>query len=300
MTTLPEENRSGWLFWQGKYYDPNFLYLKEDSKSTLNGYDSFIRLCSLVRGYHDPAMELGRINTKLNRIAKGVFYLSRRKKDKQYLEFDLGKICLLTHIGTLGGYPRQHLNTFPPAERDEHHRRFRTRSAHIYIVNSEHHLAWVTKYLVHYRDPVSGKWKVYENPLSGNSDIGTEVTHPVSILTRHLRVTPLDFQHRKEMRVMVYGDPIQNQKLSQDGNVGEATRLNTGVEEEIPTIRYTLHPASCRNIPERFGNCGKSCSICHPPRITVSKRRNFRKLVEQELEMILDYNEVSFCLLLRN
>jgi hypothetical protein len=288
MTTLTEDRRTGWLFWQGKYYDPNYLYLKEDTRNNSNGHDHFIRLCSLVRGHNDPAVELGRINAKLNRIAKGAFYLSRRKKNKQYLEFDLGKICLLTHIGTLGGYPRQHLDIFPPAERDEHCRN-RTRSAHIYIVNSEHHLAWVTKYLVHYRDPVSGKWKVYENPLNGNSDIGTEVTHPVSILTRHLRIIPLDFQHRKEMRVMVYGDPIQNQKLSQDGNVGDATRLNTEVEEEIPTIRYTLHPVSSRNVCQStYRGCGKGCEICNPTPNPVSRRRNFRKLVEHELEMILD------------
>ena len=289
-----KKKMEGWLHWNGKFHDPSFLYFKQ-----MNGTkESFTKLCPLLEGREDPMLKLGYTDEtkKMNRVARGV--LSRHKrKERLHLEIDLGRVCVLDHIGTLGAYPKE-IDTFPPYDPEKRN----TRVNWIYVVNSEYHLSWVTKYIIHYRDIVTGKWVVYEHPLDGNNDITTEVIHKISIMARYIRVIPLDFHHQKEMRVILYGEPWSNSSPASSLLLKQKKRskripgntIPTAAEEtpeEIQTIRYAVHHKSPHHVLDGvWRGCSKDCPVCYSLNFD-NRRRNFRKLVKDEIDCVYDNEE---------
>jgi hypothetical protein len=264
---------NGWFFWKGKYYDPSFIY---SYYYHYNGFFSHSErltpICPLRKGSDDPLMRIGRVDAKLNRFTARTYSANissyKTKKEnvnqnskKQYLEVDFGKIYTLTHIGTLGAYPRR-LEIFPDSKeysesswyysrggrrgRGRNGRRKKRKFLYIVKEGSEE-IAWVERYSIYYRDLLTGKWISYQT-LQGNTDIATEVRHSVSVMTRYLRIVPLEYYHRKEMRVLFYGESTVRE--SNDGTVAsyKGKRKNDHHLQEndgknMKTVRYTITPA---------------------------------------------------------
>jgi hypothetical protein len=270
-----------WLCWNGKYYDPEYiyqhiLYEKHGSYSSLEerqlGY--LKKICPRVNSKKDPQTALGQISDKLNRIASAVM----TKKHKEYLEIDLGKVCELTHIGSLGAYPKR-LEIFPRYEEDDysyvnnvrvHLREKRIPSKYVYIV-TDAELSWVTKYSVHYRELHSGKWKLYEHPFEGNIDISSEVIHKISVMCRHLRIVPIECHNKMEMRVLLYGVQDSGKNLE---------------EVDIPTIRYSLVP-SCNKLTLDGNGYGRRCWCCYCIG-SCNKVKYHRSVIEDGLQEYYD------------
>jgi hypothetical protein len=126
-------NRQGreatWLYYKGKYYDPDFLYVIHKYPFSLKA------LCPVAtsEAYKEQRLKLGRIDKDRYRLATQSY--SQRKQQQQkkhvthsvttstansgtsslYLEIDLGEISEITHIGMLGGYPSwNQVYNFPP------------------------------------------------------------------------------------------------------------------------------------------------------------------------------------------
>jgi hypothetical protein len=271
-----------WLCWNGKYYDPDFIYQhvfyeKHGSYSSLEerqlGYLKTI--CPKVDSKKDPQTALGPVTDKMYRVACAVM----TRKHKEYLDIDLGKVCELTHIGTLGAYPKR-WEMFPRYE-DEylyqdgikvHLRERRSPSKYVYTV-TEAELSWVTRYSIYYREQYSGKWRLYERPFEGNLDICSEVIHKISIMCRYIRIFPSDYQNNMEMRVLLYGVGVQESGRNLE-------------EVDIPTVRYSLIPSCTKQTLDGNGYQQRCwCCYCRSPS---NKEKYYRSIIEDGLQEYYD------------
>lgn len=278
-----------WFLWNGKYYDPSYVYYFVTSTTAVNASDasnlseleqyqrtrSLKKVCPIVNGT-DWQMVLGPIDeSKLNRIAAAPFRMTRRKRE-QSLEIDLKRVCNLTHIGTLGGYPIN-LKSFPDYHNDIFYRNNHAykgrgqknrRYPQITIVEDERELSWVTRYKLEYRDTMTGKWFQYENSFVGNHDVSTEQRHKISLIARYLRITPLEYRGRKSMRILIYGEGAR-QAISSE-------------EPEVKTICYTITPSSAlwMNDNGERGGGGCTCEYC----LGLEDRKLKRKMIADEIK----------------
>ncbi len=264
-----------WVFWNGKYYDPDYIYQyvpyyqppirSNDSDRTKDSDDDCYeesyqigylkKLCPSMKFGKDPLTILGKIDDKHNRILTKC--LTKRNND--LIQIDLGRICEITHIGTLGGYPTR-LDSFPYNLDEnywhsripkENRRLNRKKYRFLSVIKDEGELSWVVRYKLEYRDLQTVKWIQYESSFVGNNDIGTENIHKISLLARYLRITALDYHNQKRMRVNIYGDGLK--KELKDG------------ELEIETVRYTVSPPSLGKVLDGYGNGSAHCFRYAPP-----------------------------------
>lgn len=284
MNTKRQKIEENWIFWNGKYYDPDYIYQyfpynqsNDGSHSSRCVYSGDERnqmgylkpVCPLIKGGKDPLTKLGKIDTKHNRIAA----VSLTKQNKDYIQLDLGRVCEITHIGTLGAYPTR-LRYFPYIS-DENYwllryhgrrrRRRARRSRFVYVIEDETELSWVLRYKIEFRDLHTGKWIQYEASFNGNQDVGTESIHKVSIMTRYLRVTPLDYHNQRRMRLNIYGEGLKREL--KEGDI------------ELETIRYTISPPTNKKLFDGYG-CGDYCYYSPPE----SKKITMFKLLQDEVQ----------------
>ena len=307
-----------WFYWKGKYYDPEYLYQFHNSYQ-------ITKLCPLKKGIKDLQLSLGRIDSKLTRIAARSFIASKsfnnRKKQNifmnnhqtsskkaiksnQYVEFDLGRIFELDHIGTLGGYPRE-ITIFPDYGyryatthvNPLNHSKPKDCKSFIYVVKNSNSLSWVKNYKLYYRDLLTGQWFLYDTTFTGNDDIQTEVRHSISIIARFVRVVPLEYHNMKEFRVALYGKPYRSH--TEAHIIGNGTNLikqqrnydqNDSVCKEIRTVRYSITPAvSSSLILDGFSN-GNDVLYYHRPR----KNTGRYQLIQDELNAYYDEEEKDY------
>ena len=186
--------------------------------------------------------------------------------NKDYVEIDLHDVCDVTAIGLMGGYPK-HTYPFPQYDRRIHHGKYYS----VPVMREDTHLAWVKAFNIQYRDHRDGKWYPYERTFPGNNDVGTEVINKVTIRTRYLRLTAVEFERAKDMRVQVYGRSLRPIDESRK------TIVDSGAVKQEATVRYSLYPAverkysmnHCKNYP---------CRCCYMPRDTNSRTRMLRSM----------------------
>lgn len=269
-----------WYYFRGKLYDPHYLYLYTPLQKELRKVCNF-----LPNNRYDPQLQKGKRNeSKLNCIA-----ISKMTKTKQeYIEIDLGQIYEITNIGTLGGYPSRvrPLSSCYDVKEEEngslslYKRNMRTP---LYVVTSDSELCWVTKYRISYKDIATKKWRHYSQPLTGNRDISTEVIQNISILTRSLRIIPLEYHNAKSMRVLVYGQSFSSEESLM--NAGKAKVETEGIETITYTIRY---PEKKKVLDGYRGGC--RCDYCLG---LCNKKKLLKQFLRDELSSLDEHNRCS-------
>jgi hypothetical protein len=260
-----------WLKWNGKLYDPSFIYQYMGSNDYANnGY--LQKICSIKAIEKSMILEQELSKTALSSSASAARFLTHHittvslsipnNDSRSYYEIDLGRTIELTHLVSLGGFPK-HLKLFPcrktsrnirlrhtrdptSSRRYDRYKRSKNyfiRKKHVYIIdNEEEDLNWVKSFVLHYRDLITGKWIQYSQIFNGNNDIATEKVNEVSLLTRFVRVTPVEYHHAKEMRIIFYGK--ETEPLSSN----TSTEVREGEEDSAvllsQMIRYTVLPQS--------------------------------------------------------
>jgi hypothetical protein len=302
-----------WLKWNGKLYDPSFIYQYIGSNYYANnGY--LRKICSIKAIEKSMVLEqeLGKTYPSSSSSSfvssttaryfphhiKTVSLSIPNNDSRSYYEIDLGRITEITHLVSLGGFPK-HLKLFPCRKMSNHIRIRHTRSAsstrkydryersknyflrkkHVYIIDDEEDLTWVESFLLHYRDLTTGKWIQYNQIFNGNHDISTERVNEVSLLTRFVRITPVEYHHAKEMRMIFYG------KETEPVSRTDAT-LEEAEEESLvqlsQTIRYTVFPQS---LPDQYqGGLGCRCERCLP---SPEKRKENRSYIRSMIRDVL-------------
>ncbi len=291
--------KTNWLHYNGHYYDPSYIYVQNggslvkicptNSKEALRReraikeYGDDEDLLDWLDGEEDEMDSKGTekkqsrllIHTSYNGGCddtstdkkKGSNNKKRGSKKQKYLEIDLRDICDITAIGTMGGYPR-YTTTFPSKEHRQHYGGYRW----VTVLRQQSELAWTTAYTIEYRDHRDGKWYSYEKSFTANSDVGTEVINKVAIRTRYLRLTVVEYERAKEMRVQVYGRSTRPTNAPR--NIIQPTTDNNTER----TVRYSLHPALERKYSANHCKRYICCSWCfgYEP-VPVSVRRINRK-----------------------
>lgn len=269
-----EEMRPGWLKWNGKLYDPSYIYcLEMETRSKNSG--KLIRLM--------PFSTNGNPDFPVLAIRELSKFIALRKS---FLEIDLGRICNITHIGTLGGKPETVL--FPPQKcRIRRPHRFsgkskiwkKPRNGFVHIVKDPSQYAWTTDYIVHFKNPTTGQWMQYGEVFTGNNDVKNESIHEIELKARHLRITPLSFHHKKEIQVIIYG-----------------TGASLSVDTSVETISYAIQ-RGCTNskIYDGFGYRSYREYYDSLP------QKPFRKIIDMEMKEFqhsigeCDFNDNEFC-----
>jgi hypothetical protein len=298
---------SQWLFWRGRYLDPSLIY------ELVNGGKELVPVCpvnshaSLQRLHGVP--EYGADTRTVSRItdidieekyseetslyrgslcssdgfqersARSSSHQNKRKsKEKKktgsrdYLEIDLHDICDITAIGLMGGYPR-HTYAFTANTHDHQPHRYNTYQRSVRVIRDNAELAWVKAFSIQFRDYRDGKWYPYERTFPGNSDVGTEVINKVSIRTRYLRLTVMDYERAKEMRVQVYGRSLRPIDASRK-SIAHLSTTSNGEKDAI--VRYAIYPPIFRDYSMNTSKIYR-CPCCYIPRVTNSRARVLRK-----------------------
>lgn len=247
-----------WLYYAGKLWDPSVLYLYRDGGDNLKSY--LRPLCPVANSEaYVERLRIGHVdsgdgNTR-NRIGAWSYaektnpvYFSKRQQKKfnkahnhhpsrDYLEIDLGQLYEITHIGTLGGYPRwKDVHSFPPHGSDHGNGIIaypigcRRRCDPYVFVTREESLGWITDYSIQYRHPMTRKWCDYPQRFTGNVNIRDEVVHAVSLQARYLRITPLAHHQRKDFTALIYG-----QMIDLDG------RRNSSKKSKIKRLQMAMN-----------------------------------------------------------
>lgn len=250
-------NNAKWLFYNGKFWDPNYIYLiHEDYTSE---YRVILKpVCALFQSQlQREQVRLGRITPFLYRLAVADFTFSsvdRNNNRHRYLEMDLDEPCMLSHIGIRAIDPGwKHLSHFPKFSREQteanemeeafakrlqacyrpYRRRGRRFKRHLYVtVIRDYALGWVEMYEVHYRDLQTGKWVNLQRSFEGNSNMADEQISEVEILTRQIRVYPKEWHQHCRFQILVYGRGMESSR-------GDVTNE---AQDQVETVRYTVKP----------------------------------------------------------
>jgi hypothetical protein len=330
---------TNWVFYNGRYYDPAFIYERAGGalikvcptnpkqalqrERAIKEYgDDLDPLDWLDSGLEDDEC-LARSDERLNRrdqekVSKKSHLLAHavmnscfnettnhsqsKKRDRKiqknrYLEIDLHEVCDITAIGLMGGYPR-HTYAFPPHDRDpkSHHYVYRRT---VRVIGDVAQLAWVKSFSIQFRDYRDGKWYPYERTFPGNSDVGTEVINKVSIRARYLRLTVMDYERAKEMRVQVYGRSLRPIDAPRNSVVQvSSVQQRQGKNSNERTVRYSLHPSLQRKYSANHCKRYICCAWCFGYEVVpVSVRRiNLKEDIrweEDEAWKCIDDEETS-------
>lgn len=227
-----------WLFYKGKHYDPAWIYVMQYQGSAASPH-SLKPICRTRTAFAPPAADDGdpAIVSALS------FALDESVPARDgYFEIDLGSLCQVSRLITLGGHPKPcDLARFPAldcvknlrsGDRKQWRkaRRAQGKRRHVLVMEDPTKLSWVTSYELSYRAPY-GKWTTYPVQFDGNFDVGTECSHEVELVARHIRIYPKTWQHAREMIVSVFGTPITPTVSSSTHN-----------KPAVQTVTYELVP----------------------------------------------------------
>jgi len=255
----------GWLKWNYKYYDPNYLYTfdgnENDSVGVLQKY------CRLT--WTEP--EIDNMESTGRRI-----FSQRKKKNKLiqtsecYYQIDLGSIKHIQSIVTFGKYPSK--RAFPRRKYNTYGYYCDTNKPHVNVVEVINDDSFVTKYSVAYKDSQTQKW-VYYNELEGNINSYTAKINPVDIYSRYIRIKPLKFVKTKSMNIYVY--------------VSKNTHKNEYDSEDEEIVSYTLIPSNHTHL--RCDGYGERCwspDYVHAQHYKTVRKANIKSMMEEQLESI--------------
>ncbi len=225
-----EQYELNWLKWNDLYYDPKYIYSyygdDKDLKGTLTKY--------CLREWEEP-----KINNFESIYKKTFNEVKPHKKTLQtkdsYWEIDLGSLQNISHIVTYGKYSitRQ----FP---RNSSYKG----NSFIKVLLNNRDESYVKKYSVSFKNESTQKWISYKT-FDGNINPFTPKVNNVNILTRCIRIKPLDFVKSKSMIISIYSE------------VKPVKKNNVDVEEDEEIIKYTLVPPN--NTEQRNDGYGERC-----------------------------------------
>lgn len=281
-----------WLCWQGKYFDPTYIYSVQYCPHSSNKWKIQAVCLSNTSALYKEMTRLGPTDDgQRNRIAFKEFY--EKKESQAYLDIDLGCLYELTHIGMMGGYPHHGTRQFPDYNdlsfiKVNGVKRWKKNSRFIYVTKDGHELSWVTDYHIAYRDLQTRKWRPYSNDgVKGCYNLQDEVVSNISLIARYIRIIPIDAHNNKDMRVFLYGSTVSHSKIALSRkaalqNERDLQRQTASVNSQY--IRYTIEP---RNVDRyhRDGHGGSACSCCRCMwEDTKGKRRQLKKFARDELK----------------
>ena len=193
-----------WLYWNRKYYDPNYIYKyfgdENDTFGKLTKYcpDHIV----LPKIEHSSLVESQHLKDEVyyNMTKNGYFIKDCISSSNEYIKIDLGSVRNITAIVTYGEYPSYrngNVRIFPKKKEGE---LFYT---HVGVLEGSMTNNYVTRYSVEYKDTRTNTWKHYDR-FNGNINAYTSKYNLVNIYARHIRITPIDFVGKKIMSVYVY------------------------------------------------------------------------------------------------
>ncbi len=209
-----EEYELNWLKWNNKYYDPKYIYTYSGDDDDLKG--TLSRYC--LREWEEPV-----ISNNESIYKKTFIEVTSHKKTLQtkacYWELDLGTLQNISHIVTFGRYSKTR-----PFPKNRTHKG----NTYVSVLLSHREESYVKKYSVSYKDEATQKWITYKT-FDGNINPFTPKINSVNILTRCIRIKPLDYVQSKSMIISLYSEITHAKKIVED-------------EEDDEIIQYTLVP----------------------------------------------------------
>lgn len=305
---INKNNKSDQFIYKGKSYDTSYIYLldifakiplKPICKLTIEQPTFENKLIkyldfSLKRNISPQSKGRVRLHSYRYNTGWGPF-----DDEKEFLEIDLGSLTHVTHIGTAGMYPQ--LEIFPKRKthmkkelgKKTRFKRIRGTSpksnSFVHVVNSMEELAWVTEYDLFYKDESTKRW-IFIGRFEGNNDPTGErlngldlfFTSPHGLLTRSIRIQPVQYFNKAILRLAVYGIDDRSLQSKLFVNKEEDEKKDTEV------IKYTIKSA-CKD--EKFvdgrglSNSGRLCPCCGKDESFMNKhkkRSNLQKVINEE------------------
>jgi len=265
-----------WLKWNNQHYDPSYLYTfdgsDDDSKGILKKY--------CLSKWIEPEID------NLESTGKKVFNQKNNKKKlvktkECYCEIDLGDVSHIQSIVTFGKYPSTRY--FPKRKKSSYTRYYcDTSKPHVNVVERVSDDSYVTKYSVSYKDSQTQKWIQYNEFMDGNINSYTSKINAVSILSRYIRIKPIEYVNTKSMIIYVYVSKNKNKTERHDTD-------NDDEEEEL--VSYTLLPPT--DIHKKIVNDGNSKRSSSPDWYFAQHQKNARKdkvknIMKEQLDGLKD------------
>lgn len=268
------DDKSHWLKWNDKYYDPAYVYILHDNY--LEKYSKF----------HPEKPVVDNDSYFLSFTFRHNQHPSHTMDTSRTVEFHLKKPTLVTHIATMGGEFNTKL--FPERlQRIRKHSRYNyrlwrnARKGFVHIVTDPSTLSWVTFYEVSYQDMQTGKW-IEVGKYNGNIDAGNYVVQNIGeIFAKKFRIKSLDHHNEPKMRFMVFGKDVEMKQENDKTNM-------------VDIVTYTIiERAVYPKWIDSFAWTGRStCSCCRDWGFNTenwfrsNRKKHFKQIINEDIDMM--------------
>ncbi len=269
-----------WLKWNNNYYDPQYIYTfvgdDDDTKGTLKNYCPCIWADPEIPGYQT-------IITKTFNEVKPTKKVLQTKSN--HWEIDLGSVQNITHMATWGKYPI--LRPFPIYRKSFYYDRSNSNKTYVKVLLNNRDESYVKKYSVSYKDVATQKWIGYKD-FEGNINPHTPKTNSLNIISRYLRIKPLDFVGSRSMIISLYGEILPEKKTNKKN---KAKTDDDSDDEEI--IKYTLIPPNSSE--KRNDGYGERCispEYYYGQYYKTERKKRMKKLMKQQIDSLYNNFEL--------
>lgn len=258
----PDDHLKG-TKWNGDYYDINYIYQYIGNEAETEGI--LKKVCpkqttesaAKAHGASITGPTIKRVGYGFYNPEPGSYYnydgISCRtncvREKNGFIEFHFEVSLTITHIGTLGRYPR---TRYFPKNVGRHRRKSNKHKSSIMVCTAENPLMFVTSYEVYYKNS-EGKWAFF-GLFEGNEDIQTEKINELNITTRGLKIKPINYTGSDPaMRIALYVEE------------SEKSRIKKATETIDFTITHSRHSSLVPDGKQLNSNaCGcYKCSYGH-------------------------------------
>lgn len=298
--TLKRTNN--WMYWNGKYYDSNYLY-----ELYPNGKSSFrLKSISPIHSQFVPEKD-NIVKLKCNiKTIKGLitgnvfkmsnYYARNDFNDADGIIVDFKENCNVTNIVIRGEVPET--LKFPNEIKKvvkgigKFLKKKRVEFGSVNVVRNFERLGYITNFGLYYRNVVTKKWVFVANFVANHNpiidkviDLSNFFNTDNGLLTRQLKIVPTDWKNSKNYRIDFFGFETSETFQESDFELEQKYDNNN-------TVTYIVESLNNNDKMSHDGTYHSHHYLYRNKKNPKNKKRNeFKKIIDEQINDMIDIDK---------